>query len=212
MRGTNSIDEDIIGDNIPLGELRDILRKAFSNLKKNGAAENCAYYITAPNGGDIGLMMQEMMKDAGLPIRHILIWVKNAATFSMCRLDYDYRHEPIFYTWADKHNFYGRSKNTVIDDNIPLDELSRTELIEMVEKIRDATPESVIYENKPHASKLHPTMKPIKLVARLIENSSKQGDIVADIFGGSGTTIIACEQLGRKCRMWSLIRTIVTLS
>lgn len=64
--------------------------------------------------------------------------------------------------------------------------------------------DSVIYEDKPRKCDLHPTMKPIKLVARLITNSSKRDDIVADIFGGSGTTLLACEQLGRRCRMIEL--------
>ena len=62
----------------------------------------------------------------------------------------------------------------------------------------------MIYCDKPVANKLHPTMKPVKLVARFLLNSSQKGDAVADIFGGSGTTLIACEQLGRKCRMMEL--------
>ena len=64
--------------------------------------------------------------------------------------------------------------------------------------------QSVIYEDKPLHSSLHPTMKPVKLVARFMINSSQRGDVVADIFGGSGTTLIAAEQLGRKCRMMEL--------
>jgi site-specific DNA-methyltransferase (adenine-specific) len=58
--------------------------------------------------------------------------------------------------------------------------------------------------NKPLKNTEHPTMKPIPLIAKLIENSSKGGEIVLDLFGGSGTTLIACEQLGRKCRMMEL--------
>lgn len=54
-------------------------------------------------------------------------------------------------------------------------------------------------ENKPLKNDLHPTMKPIKLLARLIQNSSNKGDAVLDLFGGSGSTLIACEQLGRVC-------------
>lgn len=117
-----------------------------------------------------------MMRDAGLEVRHNLIWEKSSATFSMGRLDYDYKHEPIFYTWTKKHNFYGKGqcKNTVWQ--FP----------------------------KPRKCNLHPTMKPVELVAECILNSSQQGDPVADIFGGSGTTLIACEQLNRKCYMMEL--------
>lgn len=58
--------------------------------------------------------------------------------------------------------------------------------------------------DKPMRADLHPTMKPVKLVGRFVINSSREGDTVADIFGGSGTTMIACEQLKRKCRMMEL--------
>lgn len=64
--------------------------------------------------------------------------------------------------------------------------------------------DSVIYCDKPLTNNLHPTMKPIKLISKFILNSSKEGDIVGDIFGGSGSTLIACEQLHRKCRMMEL--------
>ena len=121
-------------------------------------------------------LMMMMMKDAGLPVRHVLMWRKNAPTFSVGRLDYDYQHEPILYTWTDSHHNFrgGQYRSTVWD--FP----------------------------KPRASRLHPTMKPIKLVARFIINSSRPGDIVLDPFGGSGSTLIACEQLGRRCRMMEI--------
>ena len=166
------IKENIEGDTLSTLELQDLLTKAFTNLREN-CKDDCSYYVTSPQGGEIGLMMMMMMRDAGLEVRHNLIWEKSSATFSMGRLDYDYKHEPIFYTWTKKHHFYGagKCKNTVWQ--FP----------------------------KPRKCDLHPTMKPVELVAECILNSSKKGDVVADIFGGSGTTLIACEQLGRKCYM-----------
>ena len=148
--------------------------------------------------------MMMMMRDAGLPVRHMLIWVKSSATFSMGRLDYDYRHEPIFYTWTKSHHFYGGYSNTVIDDSKPLEKMTKTELKDLVHALQEHKETSVIYCDKPHKSELHPTMKPVKLVGRFMINNSKPGDIVADIFGGSGTTLIAAEQLGRKCRMMEM--------
>lgn len=74
----------------------------------------------------------------------------------------------------------------------------------MQEIFSDKVSTSVIYENKPQVNDLHPTMKPIKLLAKLIANSSKENDIVLDVFGGSGSTLIACEQLNRKCYMCEL--------
>ena len=168
-----------------------------------GVVDHCSYYVSSPQGGELGMMMM-MMKDAGLQVRHMLIWVKNTATFSLGRLDYDYRHEPIFYTWTKKHNFYGGYGTTVIDDSEDFTKKNKKELIEIVRKLMHPKDDSVIYEDKPHRSDLHPTMKPVKLVAKLITNNTREGDIVADIFGGSGTTLIACEQLNRKCRMVEL--------
>ena len=196
------IEANIANDTLPPDQLYEILVKAFSNLRQV-CAEDCSYYVSSPQGGELGLMMM-MMRDAGLTVRHMLIWVKNVATFSMGRLDYDYRHEPIFYTWTKKHNWFGDYANSVIDDSLPIDKMSKAELKEFIRAKLYPQEQSTIYCDKPNASKLHPTMKPVKLVARFILNSSQRGDVAADIFGGSGTTLIACEQLGRKCRMMEL--------
>lgn len=169
------ITENIENDAVSLPELREILLHAFQNLK-NVCKEDASYYVTSPQGGEIGLMMMMMMRDAGLEVRHNLISEKNCATFSMGRLDYDYQHEPIFYTWTQKHKFYGAGKY-----------------------------HSTVWKfDKPRKCDLHPTMKPIELIAEALMNSSKAGDIVADFFGGSGSTMIACEQLGRSCYMMEL--------
>ena len=201
--GGKQITKNIIGDTLPPDELYKILVQAFSNLREL-CSDECSYYVSSPQGGELGLMMMMMMKDAGLQVRHMLIWVKNCATFSMGRLDYDYRHESIFYTWTKSHKWFGDYCNTVIDDSKPIDKMSKPELKELLRAYISPGEESVIYCDKPLASRLHPTMKPVKLIARFILNSSQRGDTVADIFGGSGSTLIACEQLGRKCRMMEL--------
>jgi DNA modification methylase len=63
----------------------------------------------------------------------------------------------------------------------------------------DKVSTTVLNEDKPTRNADHPTMKPLKLLARLVKNSSRQGDSVLDTFGGSGSTLITCEQLGRRC-------------
>ena len=68
----------------------------------------------------------------------------------------------------------------------------------------DKTSTTIIHEDKPHQSDLHPTMKPLKLLERLIKNSSRQGELVLDSFGGSGSTLMTCEQLNRRCNMMEL--------
>ena len=167
---TENIENDAIGEE----ELYELLKSAFENVQKY-CEEDAVYFVTSPQGGSLGLMMM-MMRDAGLPVRHVLMWKKNCPTFSIGRLDYDYQHEPIFYTWKNKHHNYrkGEKRSTVWD------------------------------YDKPRACNLHPTMKPVELVANAILDGSREGDTVLDAFGGSGTTLIACEQLGRKCLMMEL--------
>lgn len=196
--------ENIENDTLDPDELYKVLVAAMTNLRELAAADHCSYYVSSPQGGELGLMMMMMMKDAGLPVRHMLIWVKNSATFSLGRLDYDYRHEPIFYTWTKKHNFNGGYNTTVIDDTTVIDKMKRPELLELVRKLMRLKDDSVFYEDKPRKCDLHPTMKPVKLIARFILNNTKAGELVGDIFGGSGTTLIAAEQTGRRCRMMEL--------
>lgn len=104
-----------------------------------------------------------------------IIWAKNSMVLG--HGDYHYQHEPILYGWSkgSSHKFYGDRSQTTIW-NI----------------------------NRPTVSKFHPTMKPIELVARAIKNSSKEEDLILDLFGGSGSTLIACEQTNRTCYMMEL--------
>jgi DNA modification methylase len=110
--------------------------------------------------------------DAGWLLKQQLIWVKSSMV--MGRQDYQWKHEPCLYGWlkGDSHKWYSDRKQT-----------------------------TVIEFDRPSRNGEHPTMKPIGLFAYQIENSSKQGDIVIDAFGGSGTTMVACEQLKRKARV-----------
>lgn len=138
-------------------------------------------------------------------LREIIIWAKN----SLClgRQDYQWQHEPCLYGWKSGAGHYFRdirTETTVFDDERPIEELSNKELKELVANYRATIPTTIIRENKPSKSEEHPTMKPVKLIARLIGNSSREGELVLDIFGGSGTTMIAAEQLNRRCYMMEL--------
>jgi DNA modification methylase len=116
-----------------------------------------------------GMNFRKAFQDAGIKLASTLIWNKNALV--MGRSDYHWKHEPCLYGWKEGagHNWYSDRKQT-----------------------------TVIEWDKPIRNGEHPTMKPIGLFAYQIENSSKKGDIVIDAFGGSGTTMVACEQLKRK--------------
>lgn len=166
--------EDIYGDTFSEDALHSMLLAAMRNIRA-ACSEDASYYVTSPQGGSLGLMMM-MMQEAGLEVRHVLIWRKSSPTFSMGRLNYDYQHEPIFYTWAKRHKWYGKGKFHT----------------------------SVWDVDKPRKCDLHPTMKPVALVENALLNSTQAGDLVLDGFGGSGTTLIACEQLGRTCYMMEI--------
>lgn len=147
----------------------------------------------------------EAAHQIGWTVREILNWVKDR--LSMGRQDYQWQHEPCLYGWKSGAGHYFRdirTETTIFDDEKPIDELSNKELKELVRNYRQAVPTSIIRENKPSKSEEHPTMKPVKLIARLVANSSRERERVLDIFGGSGTTMIACEQLGRSCYMMEL--------
>ena len=75
--------------------------------------------------------------------------------------------------------------------------MTTEDLKEAVRSLTELEETDVLRERKPLVSDLHPTMKPVRLIDRLIQNSSNRGDVVLDLFGGSGSTIIACEQNGR---------------
>jgi DNA modification methylase len=114
-------------------------------------------------------------KGAELPVHETLYWVKNALVLS--RFDYHYKSESILYGWKEgaAHNWYS-----------------------------DRCQTNILEFNKAKANDVHPSMKPVEMLVYLIQNSTKRGDTVLDNFGGSGSTLIACEQTNRKCRMLEL--------
>ena len=161
--------------------------------------EGGAYYIF--HSDSEGYNFRKALRDAGGIVKQNLIWVKNALVLG--RQDYQWKHEPCLYGWKDGAGHYfidDRTQTTVFEDKADLDKLSKEELKEMIEDIlADKIPTTVIHEDKPLKNDIHPTMKPIRLISRLVKNSSKPGENVIDFFGGSGSTLISCEHLGRNC-------------
>ena len=172
-------------------------KPAFENMR-NFANDNCAIYCFMPQGG-AHMMMMMMAGEAGWQVKHELIWVKSNHVLGFA--DYDYKHEPILYGWNKTHSFYAtKHQVSVFEDKLDIDKMKKDEMAALLkELLGEKDPTSVIHESKPLRSELHPTMKPIKLLARLISNSSRQGELVLDLFGGSGSTLIACEQMNRRC-------------
>lgn len=114
-------------------------------------------------------------RDVEMPVHETLYWVKNSLVLG--RLDYHYKSEPCLYGWKPgaAHHWYS-----------------------------DRCQTNIMEFDKPRCNAEHPTMKPIEMLIYLIQNSSQRGELVVDTFGGSGSTMIACEQTGRKCRMMEL--------
>jgi len=141
------------------------------------------FYNNIKPGGSIyvfhadteGLNFRSAFKDAGFKLSECLIWKKN--NFVLGRCPYHYMHEPILFGWREgaAHHF-----------------------------VDDRTQTTILEYDRPQASDLHPTMKPIPLVTKLIQNSSRVGELVLDLFGGSGTTLIACEQIKRIAYLMEL--------
>lgn len=179
------------------------LFRAFSCMA-SVTREGGAWYIW--HADSEGLNFRKAFVDAGILLKQNLIWVKNSLV--MGRQDYQWKHEPCLYGWKPGAAHYftnSRSQTTVIEDVADYSKMSKKELLALVEKIMgDTTASTVIHHAKPSKNDLHPTMKPILLMAQLMENSSTPGAIVVDGFGGSGSTMITSEQLQRKCRMMEL--------
>ena len=145
-------------------------------------------------------------QENGIEPKQELCWVKNH--FTLGRSDYQWQHEVALYGWKGGATHYfapTRCETTVLDDSVNLSKLSKPELRRMLEDILSPdNPTTVLRYDKPLASADHPTMKPVPLFAHLVRNSSRRGDAVLDLFGGSGTTAIACEQMGRDAYLMEL--------
>jgi len=134
----------------------------------------CPFYIRHASC-EVGNFYQAMLNIPGWMPKQYLLWVKDS--FTLGRQDYQWKHEPCWYGWKDGAAHY------FVDDR------------------KQST---VLEFDKPKRNGEHPTMKPVELFEKLVENSSRPGENVLDSFGGSGTTMVACEKLGRKAFLCEL--------
>ena len=149
-----------------------------------------------------GYNFRHALKEVGLPNRQVIHWVKSSITLG--RQDYQSIHESALYGWKDGSAHYfvdERYHRTVYEDKPDIKNMKKDELLDIVKKMwsGEYPKTTVVHEDKPRRSEEHPTMKPIKLLARHIQNSTKLEQLVLDIFLGSGSTLIACEQTDRTC-------------
>lgn len=186
----------IQNDSMDDASFRQFLRDAFSvadqHLKPGGA-----FYIW--HADSEGLNFRAAVKETGWLLKQNLIWVKNSIVLG--RQDYQWKHEPCLYGWKDGASHYfvdNRALSTVIEeDEDNLKEMTKGELISYIKTMQENSPTSIFYEDKPVRSDIHPTMKPLKLIARCVLNSSKKGERVLDSFNGGGSTLMVCEKTER---------------
>lgn len=172
--------------------LRDAFEVADQHLKPGGA-----FYIW--HADSEGLNFRAAVKETGWLLKQNLVWVKNSIVLG--RQDYQWKHEPCLYGWKDGASHYfidNRSLATVFEeDEENLKEMTKGELISYIKTMQENSPTSIFYEDKPVRSDIHPTMKPLKLIARCALNSSKKGERVLDSFNGGGSTLMVCEKTER---------------
>jgi len=209
----------IKNDNMPADRFYAFLRDAFTAIyavtEPGGAIYVCHADSEASN-------FRGALRDAGWLLKQCLVWVKNQHVIG--RQDYQWRHEPILYGWKPgaAHRWYGgRRQSTVIEDVAPLSvqQMEDGEVLTVSVGLNTVAIKVAAFEvlhagsdelstvwrfEKPLRNGEHPTMKPVALCARAIRNSSRQGEIVGDFFGGAGSTLIAAEQVGRNCYMMEL--------
>jgi DNA modification methylase len=163
-----------------------------------------------------GLNFRGAFKAAGFKLSGCIVWRKDALVLG--RSDYQWQHEPILYGWkpGSAHRWYGgRKQTTVMDlgDGGPFTRLpdgrfqitvgDRVMILGGAEIVEEVVP-SVIKAERPRSSALHPTMKPVELIERMLRHNARPGDIVLDPFGGSGSTLIAADRLGMCARLVEL--------
>lgn len=194
----NSQGMTIQNDNMSETAFDNFLDKLFevmaSVLKEGGA-----FYVW--HGDNARIQFEMNLKKHGLPTKETLIWAKNH--FNLGRQDYQHQTEPCLYGFKEgaAHYFIEEYNHSTIIEELEktdIDKLSKEKAIELLKKIYKL-PTTLIRADKPIKNDLHPTMKNVRMLATMIRNSSKPGEIVLDVCGGSGSTLMACEQLGRRC-------------
>ncbi len=186
----------IKNDNMPSDDFLAFLVKVFKNMREV-LKEGGSYYVC--HGSSTLVEFDRALQLNNLKPRQQLIWNKNSLVLG--RQDFQWRHECIYYGWKEGKAHYfidDRTITTVIDaPSLDFKSMKKEELIQRLEDVYSLK-NSVLNHDKPTKNDLHPTMKPISLLADLLKYSSKVGENVMDPFGGSGSTLIACEELKRN--------------
>lgn len=177
------------------------LAEAYAAMRAN-TGKGCPIYVFYATAEEINF--RTALVDSGWLYKQTLIWVKQH--FVMSRQDYHWQHEPILYGWnpgAPHRWFGGYTPTTLVDEqDLQPEQMSKAQLLAIVQHAYEHT--TAIREDRPARSTEHPTAKPVALLARLMENSSRLGDLVLDPFAGSGSTLIAAHGSSRRAALVEL--------
>lgn len=178
----NSGRGEIMNDNMTFEQFVDFLKAVFENYAFL-MSDHAAIYVF--HGSSYQREFENAMNAANIDVRSQCIWVKNNATFGWSQ--YRWQHEPIFYAHkrGQAPSWYGNRKQTTVWKDDLIEDLSDISIWQI--------PKDDV------AKYYHPTQKPLSLIAIPVRNSSKKNDIVVDLFGGSGSTMMLCEDLDRCC-------------
>jgi DNA modification methylase len=185
----------IENDNMSDADFAKFLEDAYTLMFQHTKEGGGIYVCHSDTGGGV---FRSKMLETGWYLKQCLIWVKD--TFVLGRQDYHWQHEPILYGWKPgaAHSWYGRRiRATVLESDQDIRSMKKQDLVDLLLEIAETS--TIIREPKPRRNAEHPTMKPVPLVARMVANSTTRGDLVIDPFGGSGSTLIACAQMDRRC-------------
>lgn len=204
-QGIGQGQDKILNDNMDEDAFYRFIFEAYSRAYEAMRPGAAIYVFHAESSG---LTFRQAFVDAGLRFSECLVWEKNS--FVLGRSDYQWRHEPCLYGWKEGAGHYfinDRTQDTVLlEEERDLESMKKSDLItyigQLEEFFKDKT--TVLYENKPKRNDVHPTMKPVSLIGRLMKNSSKPQWNVLDLFGGSGSTLMAAEQLSRNAYLMEL--------
>ena len=189
----------IMNDKMSPDDFREFLTDVYTN-----------YFTVMKDGASIYVFYKEMgegvfitaMTAGGLTYKQELIWVKDHLVLGGSK--YQSQYEPFLMGCKGKSIKVwngARKQRNVIE---AIDLMGEDELRDALKNLLSEQDSDIIREKKQLVNDLHPTMKPVRLIAKLIQNSSNKGDVVLDLFGGSGTTMIAAEQTGRSCYLMEL--------
>lgn len=198
----SSMDTHMEGDS-PEDDTAELLERAFRAADQH-LAPGGIYYVCGPTSPAMRAFL-DAIDAIGWHHSQTLIWVKQA--FVPGPADYHYQHEALFYGWKEgaPHRWNEHHDESTVQDEEPsVSKMDRVQLLGLIRELRNARRTDVVREDKPRHNDVHPTMKPPRLIRTTLGNSTIRGDLVVDPFAGSGSTMVACDQMGRRARLIEL--------